>query len=75
LAEGLRFSHPLFATLTLSYFKLSRGAVMKFRSQLAIAASLAFATAASAADAPRPPAAQAFQIGALQAWTLRALSN
>jgi glyoxylase-like metal-dependent hydrolase (beta-lactamase superfamily II) len=44
---------------------------MKFKSPLAIAATFAFATAAFAADVPRPPAAKAFQIGALQAWTLR----
>ncbi len=48
---------------------------MKFSLSLALAASLALATtalatAALAVDPPNPPAAQAFKIGALQAWSL-----
>lgn len=44
---------------------------MKFHLPLAIAATCVFVSSALAADAPRPPAAQAFKVGALQAWALR----
>ena len=45
---------------------------MKFSLHAALAATLvAVATTAVAAEPPRPPAAEAFRIGKLQAWSLR----
>ena len=44
---------------------------MKLNLLLAFAATIAVTTSAFAADPPRPPAAQAFKIGMLQAWSLR----
>lgn len=44
---------------------------MTFKLPLALTATIALATTVFAAEPPRPPAAVAFKIGQLQAWSLR----
>ena len=59
-----RMGHAFWACRT-------RGLLVTFKLLFAFAAAIAMTTSAFAADPPRPPAAQAFKIGALQAWSLR----